>query len=158
VLEETPALANILNLIRGIAAKHDDFNTETFIKSSHFSFLVEELNRLKIPEINQIMNDIQSPHCIVALPIKREPKFTLFYVIVPQGQRFDWHSHPKMSGISKCIHGHLQLSIIDYRDLKRVSQNQYIYPKNQVIVEDLKANEARNVSTIQPHGFNIHRI
>lgn len=25
-------------------------------------------------------------------------------------------------------------------------------------VEDLKANEARNVSTIQPHGMNIHRI
>lgn len=104
------------------------------------------------------MNDIQSPHCIVALPIKREPKFTLFYVIVPKGQKFDWHSHPKMSGISKCIHGHLQLSIIDYRDLNRVSQNLYMYPKTHVKVEDLIATSLRSVSTIQPHGFNIHRI
>jgi hypothetical protein len=63
-----------------------------------------------------------------------------------------------MSGISKCIHGHLAISIIDYRFLNKVSQNQYIYPRDQMKVEDLIANTARNVSTIQPHGMNIHRI
>jgi len=79
-------------------------------------------------------------------------------VIVPKGQKFDWHSHPKMSGISKCIHGHLSISIVDYRFLNKMTHNQFTYPRNQMRVEDLKANGERNVSTIQPHGMNIHRI
>ena len=39
-----------------------------------------------------------------------------------------------------------------------MTHNQYTYPRSQMRVEDLKANGERNVSTIQPHGMNIHRI
>jgi len=31
--------------------------------------------------------------------------FTLFFVIVPTGKKFDWHNHPKMLGKTKCMSG-----------------------------------------------------
>jgi hypothetical protein len=38
-----------------VVAKHDDFYSESFINSPHYAFLVEEMNKIKIPEITQIM-------------------------------------------------------------------------------------------------------
>jgi hypothetical protein len=49
-----------------------------------------------------------------------QPKYTLFFVIVPNGQRFDWHSHPKMTGVTKCIHGSLSISKIEVKELQTI--------------------------------------
>ena len=76
-----------------------------------------------------MLMQIKAPPCIIALPIKREKLFTLFFVIVPEGQKFDWHNHPKMTGLSKCIHGDFKISVIDYHFLKAVGPQQYTYPK-----------------------------
>jgi len=87
-----------------------------------------------------------------------EPKFTLFFVLVPPGQKFDWHSHPKMTGVSKCIHGHLEISTLSLFDLHRYKDNTYVYPKNKVRVESLYWNSTTTVSTIEPKALNIHKI
>jgi hypothetical protein len=119
---------------------------------------MKEINKINLPELNEIMTKIKTPPCIIALPIKREKKFTLFFVIVPPGQKFDWHNHPKMTGISKCIHGHLKISAIDYHHMNPVGNNQYLYPKNHIRTEILKSREGINISVIEPHAFNIHKI
>lgn len=103
-----------------------------------------------MPDLNQIMNELKIPPCIVALPIKRETKFTLFFVIVPPGQKFDWHNHPKMTGISKCIHGHLKISAIDYQHIKSIGDHKFVYPKSHIRTEILKHNEGSNISIIKP--------
>jgi hypothetical protein len=104
------------------------------------------------------MQLLKEPRSIVALPIKMEPKFTLFFVLVPNGKKFDWHSHPKMTGISKCIYGHLNISTMDIHCLEQKSNIDFIYPKSRVRFEDLYWNSATTVTTIQPHALNIHKI
>jgi hypothetical protein len=104
------------------------------------------------------MELLTEPQHIIALPIKIEPKFTLFFVLVPSGKKFDWHSHPKMTGVSKCIYGHLDISTMDFHGLDQRSHNIFIYPKNRIRFESLYWNSATTVSTIQPHALNIHKI
>jgi hypothetical protein len=58
-----------------------------------------------MPDLSEIMADLPDPNSIIALPIKMEPMYSLFFVLVPIGQKFDWHSHSKMVGVSKCLHG-----------------------------------------------------
>jgi hypothetical protein len=82
-----------------------------------------------MPDLNELMESLINPNCIIALPIKREKRFTLFFVIVPGGQKFDWHSHPKMTGLSKCVFGNFKISTIDYPHLQKINQQQYVYPK-----------------------------
>lgn len=132
ILTENVALKNMLGLIKEIASKHDDFYCETFTSSQHLKFLVEEMNKLRIPELNDALFQLREPNSIIALPIKMEPKFTLFFVLVPRGQKFDWHSHPKMTGVSKCIHGLIDISTIDFHSLKQISPSDYAYPKEKL--------------------------
>lgn len=77
-----------------------------------------------------------------------EAKYTLFFVVVPTGHKFDWHSHPKMAGVSKCIHGSLHISTIDIQSFIPYQQNSYIYPKNRLRSEIVKADQEKTVSTI----------
>jgi len=79
-------------------------------------------------------------------------------VIVPEGQKFDWHNHPKMTGLSKCIHGGFKISVIDYHFLQSVGPQQYTYPKEHVRVENLSITTGPTVSIIEPHAYNIHKI
>jgi hypothetical protein len=66
-----------------------------------------------VAELTEVLDEIKTPETIVAFPIRCADKFTLFFVIVPAERKFDWHSHPKMSGITKCFHGKLRISAID---------------------------------------------
>jgi hypothetical protein len=59
------------------------------------------------------MSDMIEPETIIALPIVIEKLFTLFFVIVPTGKKFDWHNHPKMLGKTKCMSGKLKISSLD---------------------------------------------
>ena len=112
-----------------------------------------------MPDLCQILKELKSPNCIVALPIKREKKFTLLFMIVPEGQKFDWHNHPQMTGISKCVHGTFKISTIDYPHLQKINPFQYIYPKEFVRLEILSNKEgATTVSIIKPQTYNIHKI
>lgn len=87
------------------------------------------------------MASISSPHAIVAFPIRVTDNFTLFFVIVPQDRKFDWHSHPKMGGISKCFHGQLRISAIDAALLLPKGPNSYCYPREKLRVTDIKAED-----------------
>jgi len=104
-LSESNPLKTLLQLISKTSLLYPDFGAESFTTSDHMSLLIRELSQLKIPEINEIMEELREPDAIVALPIKMETQFALFFVIVPTGHKFDWHSHPHMHGLSKCIHG-----------------------------------------------------
>ena len=79
-------------------------------------------------------------------------------MIVPGGQKFDWHNHPKMTGLSKCIHGRFKISSIDYHFLRRVEARKFEYPMEQMRVEELDAEKGPTVSVIEPHAYNIHKI
>lgn len=78
------------------------------------------------------MDQLREPNAIIALPIKIESKFTLFFVLVPNGHKFDWHSHPKMTGISKCIHGDIDITTLDFHMLQCVGPNLHVYPKQSL--------------------------
>jgi hypothetical protein len=75
------------------------------------------------------LSQLREPNAIIALPVKMEAKFTLFFVLVPNGLKFDWHSHPKMTGISKCIHGELDITTLDIHQMQSNSTNLQSYPK-----------------------------
>jgi hypothetical protein len=87
-----------------------------------------------------------------------EKNFTLFFVIVPNGLRFNWHSHPKMVGITKCIHGHLVISAIDLHLLQPISPIEFFYQREHIRIEDIKYNNESSVSTIYPFSYNVHKI
>lgn len=158
ILHESQALKNLLGLIRSIAGKYDNFDTEHFCHSQHYKFLVNEMSKIKMPELNHVMDQLREPTAIIALPIKIEPKFTLFFVLVPNGLKFDWHSHPKMTGISKCIHGEIDITTLDYHLLQNTGLNISAYPKDRLRYEKLKHNSNVTISTIEPHALNIHKI
>lgn len=158
ILHDSQALKSLLGLIRGIASKYDNFDTEHFCHSQHYKFLLQEMSKIKLPELNNIMDQLREPSAIIALPIKIEPKFTLFFVLVPTGLKFDWHSHPKMTGISKCIHGDIDITTLDYHLLQQAGLNIRAYPKQHLRYERLKHNSPNTISTIEPHALNIHKI
>lgn len=116
------------------------------------------MSKIQMPDLNEVMERLREPDAIIALPIKMEPKFTLFFVLVPNGQKFDWHSHPKMTGISKCIHGHLDITTLDFHQLQHNAPNLYAYPREQLRLERLVYNSSNTISTIEPHALNIHKI
>jgi hypothetical protein len=116
------------------------------------------MSKIKLPELNAIMDQLREPNAIIALPIKMEPKFTLFFVLVPNGLKFDWHSHPKMTGISKCIHGEIDITTLDSHLLQNAGLNLHAYPKDHLRYEKLKHNTSATISTIEPHALNIHKI
>jgi hypothetical protein len=60
---------------------------------------------LSIPELQDLMDSIRLPTSIVALPLSEGTNYSLFFAIVPHHHKFDWHSHPEMFGVSKCLHG-----------------------------------------------------
>lgn len=98
------------------------------------------------------------PHAIVAFPIQIVPNFTLFFVVVPGGKKFDWHSHPRMGGVSKCFHGHLDISTIDINQMQPFSFNTCLYPKNKIRFQSLKAECEETVAIIDPEVYNVHKI
>lgn len=56
-----------------------------------------------------------------------EKYFTLFFVIVPQDQQFNWHDHPKMTGFTKCVHGKLKITAMDKNKLQQ-KDDLYYFP------------------------------
>jgi hypothetical protein len=63
-------LKNLLGLIRSIASKYDNFDTQHFCYSQHYKFLVQEMSKITLPELNDIMDQLREPQAIIALPIK----------------------------------------------------------------------------------------
>lgn len=113
---------------------------------------------LHIPSLNAILPDLRVPHSIVAFPIHKTDQYTLFFVIVPPNKNFDWHSHPKIGGISKCIHGRLRISTIDVHLMQVYTYNTFLHPKNKMIVQDIIWTDTDNISKIEPNSYNIHQI
>jgi len=63
-----------------------------------------------------------------------------------------------MTGISKCIHGEIDITTLDYHLLQNTGFNIYTYPKERLRYEKLKHNTNSTISTIEPHALNIHKI
>jgi quercetin dioxygenase-like cupin family protein len=146
----------MLAAITEIAAQYHDFCTEGFSESQHLQWLVTEMEKLRMPELTHLLDSLRQPDSIIALPIKVDPKFTLFFVVVPAGGSFGWHSHPRMNGLSKCLHGELVVSTLDLHHLQPEG-GRLLYPKNQLRKEHIRG-WGNSVSTIEPHNYNIHRI
>ena len=49
---------------------------------------------LAIPQLQDLMNSIKIPQSIVALPLSEGSNYILFFAIVPENHKLDWHSHP----------------------------------------------------------------
>jgi hypothetical protein len=94
----------------------------------------------------------------VAFPIRVTDQFTLFFVIVPQDKKFDWHSHPKMGGISKCFHGELRISTIDAGHFVPHEGDTLHYPLSKMSKENIKSTDKNTTSIIQHDVYNIHKI
>jgi quercetin dioxygenase-like cupin family protein len=77
------------------------------------------MENIHINEIEELLDGISNPETIIALPLSIEKYFTLFFVIVPQEQEFNWHDHPKMTGFTKCVHGKLKITAMDKNYLKQ---------------------------------------
>lgn len=158
VLTEDPAIKKVLNTTSKLTANYLDLGHKSLISISDLKVLGAELNQLHIPTINTIISQIKVPHSIVAFPIHKTDQYTLFFVIVPPNKKFDWHSHPNMGGISKCIHGRLRISTLDIHLLQAYTYNTLLHPKNKMIVQDIKSTDNENISTIEPNSYNIHKI
>ena len=87
------------------------------------------------------MDSITPPQMIVAFPIRCTDQFTLFFVIVPPQRKFDWHSHPKMGGISKCFHGELRISAIEAGLLVPQGDDSYHHPKDKMRTQLIKSTD-----------------
>lgn len=83
--------------------------------------------------------------------------FTLFFVIVPKDQEFNWHDHPKMTGFTKCVHGKLKITAINRSDLKQKGDIFY-YPVEKLRIEVLESKSDINLSAIYPERYNVHKI
>ncbi len=85
------------------------------------------------------MDTLLQPETIIALPITIEKNFTLFFVIIPTGHKFDWHDHPNMIGKTKCLYGNLTISSINKDSLIK-EDDYFTYPisdmKKQVLGVD----------------------
>ena len=77
------------------------------------------MEKIHINEIEEHMDGMNNPETIIALPLSIEKYFTLFFVIVPKDQEFNWHDHPKMTGFTKCVHGKLKITSMDKKYLKQ---------------------------------------
>jgi hypothetical protein len=56
------------------------------VKSNELGFLKEEMEKIHIQEIEDLLEGIDNPETIIALPLSIEKYFTLFFVIVPSDQ------------------------------------------------------------------------
>ena len=61
---------------------------------------------------------------------------------------FNWHSHPKMVGMTKCLHGELQVDTMNKKLLKP-QENMLSYPKEHLTTCVLKPN-SRQIAEIEP--------
>lgn len=77
---------------------------------------------------------------------------------MPPNKKFDWHSHPKMAGISKCFHGHLKISTLDLQQLQPYTYNTHLYPKNRMRFQSIKYSDEQTVAIIEPNIYNVHKI
>jgi hypothetical protein len=75
--------------------------------------MTEKITQARFEGLEEIMDTILEPETIIALPITIEKNFTLFFVIIPEGHKFDWHDHPDMIGKTKCLYGNLTITSID---------------------------------------------
>ena len=71
VLAESSPLKNMLNLIRAVTNKHNDFAGPSFIGSDDFQFLLGQLNKVEIPQLSAALATLAPPTTIVALPVKK---------------------------------------------------------------------------------------
>jgi hypothetical protein len=148
ILTEDGAIKTVLKTASTVAGNYPELGHKTFISLEDLTVLGAELNQLRIPIINAILADLKVPHAIVAFPIHKTEHYTLFFVIVPPNKKFDWHSHPKMGGISKCFHGRLRISTIDLHQLQPYSYNTFLHPKNKMRLQDIKSEDKETVSII----------
>jgi hypothetical protein len=72
------------------------------------------------------------PECMVALPLARSTNFSIFLVLVPENEKFDWHSHPRMVGLSKCLFGELEVTVLNKKRLTQTKKHHFSYPKTDI--------------------------
>lgn len=119
--------------------------------------VTEKINRMQFPQLQDLMDTLLDPETIIALPITIEKFFTLFFVIIPKGHKFDWHDHPEMLGKTKCLYGNLTITSIDRGLLVQDGEN-LIYEVKDIKVEKLSHDRDQSLSTILPSSYNIHKI
>lgn len=112
---------------------------------------------LRLKEIEKALESLRAPENIVALELAKSNGYSVFFVLVPAGLQFDWHSHPRMLGISKSLFGELQVTTLDRQYLKPQKPSRFSYPQEQLRKEVLRP-EGKSTATIDPVGSNIHRI
>jgi hypothetical protein len=158
ILTEDPAIKSVLKTASTLVSNYLDLGHKSLISGEDLQVLGAELNSLRIPAINALLAEIKVPHAIVAFPIHKTAQYTLFFVIVPPNKKFDWHSHPQMGGISKCFHGNLKISTLDIHLLQPYSYNTFLYPKNQLRLQNIKSADIETISIIEPVSYNVHKI
>lgn len=84
VLASNTKISSLLNLVRMIMEKYKNRPEKDFLNSNELGFLREEMEKIHINEIENLLDGISNPETIIALPLSIEKYFTLFFVIVPR--------------------------------------------------------------------------
>ena len=106
-IQKHPSLQRILEEIQTLEKKYLDFATQEFLTSQDYRQLTDKVAALRMEEVEQIMDDIKCPDTIVALPLSLGKNHSVYFILLPPSKMFNWHSHPRMVGLSKCVYGHL---------------------------------------------------
>jgi hypothetical protein len=86
ILASNSKITSLLNLVRMILEKFKNHPSDVLVKSNELGFLKEEMEKIHIQEIEDLLEGIDNPETIIALPLSIEKYFTLFFVIVPSDQ------------------------------------------------------------------------
>ena len=76
---------------------------------------------------------------------------------MPENHCFDWHDHPKMVGLSKCLYGELEVTAINPAYFKTTKHGDLRYPLEKLKKTYLRA-DIPQISSVDPEEFNVHQL
>ena len=76
---------------------------------------------------------------------------------MPENHRFDWHDHPKMVGMSKCLYGELEATALNATFLKSEENDLLSYPLEKLRKTYLRPDTSQ-IASVDPDEFNVHQL
>lgn len=71
MLTSDPNIKALLKTTLQVAQKYPYLGSQSFLSYDDLQLLAQEVNRLRVPEINQMLAYLKIPHSIVAFPIHK---------------------------------------------------------------------------------------
>lgn len=71
ILTSDPSIKVLLKNTLQVAQKYPYLGSQSFLSYDDLQLLAQDINRLRVPEINQLLGHLKIPHSIVAFPIHK---------------------------------------------------------------------------------------